>query len=1442
MNQSLFLVRAIAVLAAFAFSLSGCSGGGLAGDIISGRATGGQDEARIQVSAASTRVEADGGRISVEISNSGEGQMNWSASLDSAWASIEGDASGEGRRKLTLVFEANAQASERTVILSVSSRDATNSPQSVTITQSAAEPEPVPQLSASADRYTLSADGGTVTVDLANEGGGELDWSAMLSSDAPWVRFIGRNAGRGDSSLQIEVDSNSTEERRSFQLIVTAEGAEQSPQTLHFSQEQGTGAPKSSLTVSAASYDIDSGGATVQVTVEAGNSVAWTAALGGDADWAHFSGPSSGTGEGNVSIRVDANAQQETRSFELTVSANGDSSVSQTLSFVQEASSGPSADSIEISAASYDIDSGGATVQVTVEAGNSVAWTAALGGDADWAHFSGPSSGTGEGNVSIRVDANAQQETRSFELTVSANGDSSVSQTLSFVQEASSGPSADSIEISAASYDIDSGGATVQVTVEAGNSVAWTAALGGDADWAHFSGPSSGTGEGNVSIRVDANAQQETRSFELTVSANGDSSVSQTLSFVQEAADSAVISLSAVPADRSIGHTGGTVRVDISNSGGGRLNWSASTDAAWASIAGTPSGTNSGSVIVSVLENGGPARAFTVTVQAAEAQNSPRTIRFTQAAAAERARDSARIHANRYALSHLGETVTVNIDVSGEAQLNWSANILRADSTYVVLVPELDEEGNDTGRSTEETRDRGEWVRLLGNSSGTGSGELQLQVDRNPVALRWSFSLSFRFPDAPELDQTLHFSQDYEAEQRLTLWTASRHIGAGGETLDVHLNASSGGLVYWVASVDVDWAHLEGVIDGEIDGNGTALIRIEVDANPGDERSFDLTVEATNAQSPPPLTFRQAVAQEMEGGVPAPPPPPVWYANECQRQTPGFEEFGGWLAERRHYLNESDSRVWRHMTDGHESNAPTLRAFTDCTEDKRRLTTNILADAMLDEPAEFANLPLGVDARIVLLDTVIPKVGEHTNGARHEDPEHVWSDAGSGWYPTFTRNGSGAKFLHLQPLGDWGYENASGWRTQVSDWNTAGSDMSAWTDAAREFGWRLPSIQERTGEGLRMLANTDTALWLLVGGYTGSGPSRRIHPNSAVCGDAKQLCLFAPWEYEYTNKEGTLQVASGTAIAAAQVAAALDNVLLLWPNYDLLDLRDLVLDCAEDLGDEGPDAMWGRGVLSFNCLFTAQGDLRDPRTNTILSGGIYGPMQGLSHGGSAPTPSLTGANVPGIDRTGREFLYPVLRWSNQDNHALLVASGFSGDGPTASLPRAHRSYSAALLEDGPFSARIAAVGDAVGAIAQWRAGGFLSGSGLWTFRGGLALQQEGAGSLRGERVFRAPATLSSTFSFAFQHHFTTRLALHLQGNYWVTLDTKPRSLWAGAQLSELRASAAIAYQSSRFNAVLQAQYGGGLAGRLDVAGRTIRLTPSSARHLSLRIRIPFKAP
>ena len=593
----------------------------------------------------------------------------------------------------------------------------------------------------------------------------------------------------------------------------------------------------------------------------------------------------------------------------------------------------------------------------------------------------------------------------------------------------------------------------------------------------------------------------------------------------------------------------------------------------------------------------------------------------------------------------------------------------------------------------------------------------------------------------------------------------------------------------------------------------------------------------------PELTFTQAAAEDV-ATAPAPPAPPSWYDNPCQAQTPGLQELGGWLANRGYYRNASNARVWRYRDTLDEGTMPidgVLEAFSECTDHARQLATDIVLDSMLDEPNEFADLPTGHDSRIILLDTTTLTVGSHTNGARHADPDHVWSDAGSGWYPTYTQDGSGAKFLHVQPLGDYGYGSESDWNRQLSDWNADGSDMAGWTDTAREFGWRLPGIHERTGEGLRMLANADQALWILVGGYTGSGSSRQIHRNSAICGEAKELCLFAPWSFAYEDDGGQSQKAEGTSVAAAQVAAAIDNVLLLWPDYELLDVRDLMFDCAEDMGEEGIDSMWGRGILSVSCLFTPSGQLRDPRTGAILSGGIYGPLAG--HDGNAwDTRFPSGASIPGVDRTGRDFAYSFVRPLHRENHALLAATALvDGAGPINLWAPDSRvpGRSVAFLENGGFSARIAATGDAVGASLFWRTGGIPEIPGLLTFQGGLALQQEGAGSLIGTGAFRAPATFSSAFSLAFQHSFTARLSLLVRGQYWMTLDTQPRSLWAGAQLSEFRATAALTYRSGGVRSVLQAQYGGSVSGRLNVAGRSIDLARHQAMQFGLRIEIPF---
>ena len=143
----------------------------------------------------------------------------------------------------------------------------------------------------------------------------------------------------------------------------------------------------------------------------------------------------------------------------------------------------------------------------------------------------------------------------------------------------------------------------------------------------------------------------------------------------------------------------------------------------------------------------------------------------------------------------------------------------------------------------------------------------------------------------------------------------------------------------------------------------------------------------------------------------------------------------------------------------------------------------------------------------------------------------------------------------------------------------------------------------------------------------------------------------------------------GTSHATPQVSAALDTVWAVWPDMDVLDLRNLAFDCAEHRpAPEGETATtrsysykngrsftsdtnstWGHGILSPTCLFTPNGGLQNPTTGEAISGGIYGPLAG----------PVAGASIIGVDYTGRDFghgfAYPVAR----ENFALDAAANLS---------------------------------------------------------------------------------------------------------------------------------------------------------------------------------------
>ncbi len=185
-----------------------------------------------------------------------------------------------------------------------------------------------------------------------------------------------------------------------------------------------------------------------------------------------------------------------------------------------------------------------------------------------------------------------------------------------------------SLSVSATSIDADVGGENVSVDVSnsGGGSLSWTASIPSSVSWARISSGSSGADTGTVQIEVDANTGAA-REFDLTVSASGATSRTVTIS---QAEAPPVLGVTAQTTELS--GDGGSVSVDVANTGRGMMEWTASLpeDVEWAYIESGETGTNAGEVVVRYSINGGADRELEVTVSASAATNSPQAVALSQ--------------------------------------------------------------------------------------------------------------------------------------------------------------------------------------------------------------------------------------------------------------------------------------------------------------------------------------------------------------------------------------------------------------------------------------------------------------------------------------------------------------------------------------------------------------------------------------------------------------------------------------------------------------------------------------------------------------------------------------------------------------------------------------------------------------------------------------------
>ena len=289
----------------------------------------------------------------------------------------------------------------------------------------------------------------------------------------------------------------------------------------------------------------------------------------------------------------------------------------------------------------------------------------------------------------------------------------------------------------------------------------------------------------------------------ITVQASGGT---DSINIMAAPARAIAISLGSLQFAYTIGGTvPGSQSVQITNSGGGTLTWSASTSASWLNI--TPNtGTAPSTISLRILPAGLSAATYTGTVQisAAGASNSPAsiTVTLTVAPAPPSLTVSPQALTFSYTVGGAAPAAQgVSITNSGGGTLNWSAT---ASASWLSVAP-----ASGTAPSTLSVL-----VSPTGLGAGTYTGSVQISAagaSNSPTSVAVTLTMSPAAAVLAVSPRVVTF--DYIEGGAIP---APKHIS---------LTNNGGGTLSWVASASASWVGLSSA-------SGTAPAVLSVSVNP----------------------------------------------------------------------------------------------------------------------------------------------------------------------------------------------------------------------------------------------------------------------------------------------------------------------------------------------------------------------------------------------------------------------------------------------------------------------------------------------------------------------------------------------------------------------------------------------------------------------------------
>ncbi len=302
------------------------------------------------------------------------------------------------------------------------------------------------------------------------------------------------------------------------------------------------------------------------MSVTANTGCTWTALS--NVAWMTINAGSSGSGNGTVSYTVAANTATTQRTGTMTI-------VGQTFTVTQ----GGITCTYTLTPTSKNFPSSGGFDSVAVSANTGCAWTASS--NAAWITITSGSSGSGNGTVAYNVSQNTATTQRTGTMTIAG-------QTFTVTQDAAASCT---FALSPTSKQFQSSGGSGSVNITTTSDCNWTAA--GNVAWITITSNTSGSGNATVNYSVAENTSAA-RTGTMTIAG-------QTFTVTQSGPDCST-GMSINPTSKNFISAGGSDTVSVTTPSGS-CQWTATSNATWASITSGDAGTGNWTVSYTVSAN-----------------------------------------------------------------------------------------------------------------------------------------------------------------------------------------------------------------------------------------------------------------------------------------------------------------------------------------------------------------------------------------------------------------------------------------------------------------------------------------------------------------------------------------------------------------------------------------------------------------------------------------------------------------------------------------------------------------------------------------------------------------------------------------------------------------------------------------------------------------------